>query len=80
MFEQRNNPILNTNIILHDKQRKMNGLDSIFQCSRIGKGGEGEEVGGNFKFIMFMKTSKQLCSTIHLGTFLAMEENSFSQV
>lgn len=45
MFEERNNPILNTNISLYGDQRKINGLDSIFQCSRIRKGEEGEEVG-----------------------------------
>jgi len=30
MFEETNNPILNTNIILHDKQRNVNGLEPVF--------------------------------------------------
>lgn len=30
MFEERNYPILNTNIILYDKQRNMNGLEPVF--------------------------------------------------
>ena len=71
MFEERNNPILNTNIILYDKQRNMNGLEPVFFNTLLKNrkqraGGGVERKLEETMFITFMKALKQLCSAVSL--------------
>lgn len=64
MFEERINPILNTNIILYGEQRKMHGLETVFFNAQEQEREGRERKLGEPKFIMFIKASKQLCSAI----------------